>query len=936
MKNFLITILLLFSPTLVFGNQSPTASQVATNCSSWNKNLNCTMTNQQLVDNAVDQLMTGGGVSSVSNSDSTITISPTTGAVIVSRPAITGDISIPTSSNAATLATVNSNTGGFGSSTAIPNFTVNGKGLITAAGTNAVIAPAGTLTGTTLASGVVTSSLTTVGTIGTGVWQGTPVAYQYGGTGLNTAPSDDLAVGNGTGWTLKAIGSCSGSTNALSYNTGTHAFGCNTITPGTGTVTNIATTAPIAGGPITTTGTLSCNVASGSQPGCLSSADWTTFNGKQASGNYITALTGGVTASGPGSATATVVTNANLTGPITSVGNATSIASQTGTGTKFVVDTSPTLVTPTLGVATATSINKVTITAPATSATLTIADGKTLTATNTVNINTLTDGKMCTYTAAGTVLNCNTTIPTGTVTGSGTTNFVPKWASSTGLSNSQLFDNGTSVGINTSTPSSISGYKILSINSSGAGGGLLDFQTTGTSHGYIYNSGVGMNIDNLDNSHTYFHINSGTVADFTSTGSNLNGGIFSVGSATNYGSGIQVAQPGPALLRMIQTDATTHDGIWSFDAEGNNFYFGTSGQNYFQVVRDGGGIEQMNLMFGIVDSYQTMQVSPYTVGIKMPGGISPVSTLDVAGNVTLGADYAGVYAAPTNGMLMEGNLALGDLNGSFPLSILNDNFPQFNVASISDSPSGFTLETAGSGTPPTWGIYMYGTQPTNGNRFCIGQLGVSEPFCFTSGGSGGMIIGTGWTGLYVPPADGILVKGHAVFGGGTDNGYQLEDDGTALITGATSLSNKIINYNNITTVSNGVPSELGTVDLATQSAAISATTAYTPTATGLYRVSIYLQVTRAATTSSILGGATGAVITYNDGDGNVAQSDTVALASTAGTIVTTSATNTTGTNLTGTMVIYAKTGVAIKYAIGYTSVGTTSMQYAAHLKVEAL
>jgi len=42
-------------------------------------------------------------------------------------------------------------------------------------------------------------------------------------------------------------------------------------------------------------------------------------------------------------------TNANLTGPITSVGNATSIASQTGTGTKFVVDTSPTLITPALG-----------------------------------------------------------------------------------------------------------------------------------------------------------------------------------------------------------------------------------------------------------------------------------------------------------------------------------------------------------------------------------------------------------------------------------------------------------------------------------------------------------------------------------------------------------------------------------------------------------
>ncbi len=63
----------------------------------------------------------------------------------------------------------------------------------------------------------------------------------------------------------------------------------------------------------------------------------------------ITSLTGGVTATGPGAAAATVVTNANLTGPITSVGNATSIASQTGTGTKFVVDNGPTLIAPLLG-----------------------------------------------------------------------------------------------------------------------------------------------------------------------------------------------------------------------------------------------------------------------------------------------------------------------------------------------------------------------------------------------------------------------------------------------------------------------------------------------------------------------------------------------------------------------------------------------------------
>lgn len=60
-------------------------------------------------------------------------------------------------------------------------------------------------------------------------------------------------------------------------------------------------------------------------------------------GDQTITLTGGVTGSGTGSFAATVQTNANLTGPINSVGNATSIASQTGAGTKFVMDSSPTV-----------------------------------------------------------------------------------------------------------------------------------------------------------------------------------------------------------------------------------------------------------------------------------------------------------------------------------------------------------------------------------------------------------------------------------------------------------------------------------------------------------------------------------------------------------------------------------------------------------------
>lgn len=73
----------------------------------------------------------------------------------------------------------------------------------------------------------------------------------------------------------------------------------------------------------------------------------------------------------------------------------------TGTG-QPVMATSPTLVTPVLGVATATSINKVAITAPATSATLTIADGKTFTVSETLTLTGSSAGLTLTVPATGT------------------------------------------------------------------------------------------------------------------------------------------------------------------------------------------------------------------------------------------------------------------------------------------------------------------------------------------------------------------------------------------------------------------------------------------------------------------------------------------------------------------------------------------------------
>jgi hypothetical protein len=55
-----------------------------------------------------------------------------------------------------------------------------------------------------------------------------------------------------------------------------------------------------------------------------------------------------------------VIAPGNLTGPITSVGSATTVAAQTGTGSTFVMQTSPTLTTPNLGTPTAATLTNAT------------------------------------------------------------------------------------------------------------------------------------------------------------------------------------------------------------------------------------------------------------------------------------------------------------------------------------------------------------------------------------------------------------------------------------------------------------------------------------------------------------------------------------------------------------------------------------------------
>lgn len=540
--------------------------------------------------------------------------------------------------------------------------TLGTKNICLADGTNCGGAVGiGTVSGGTPGFMAVYTSNSTIGSnaqvfsIGNNIGIGTTTAntkLQVNGTVTATAFT-------GVASTATALAANGSNCSAGSYPLGVDASGavetCTAVTSSQFATQN-TTDASLAGGNLGIGTTATTTAALAVMNGNVGVGTWKPSQKVDVIGTVkATAFSGNITGNVTGNAD-TVTTNANLSGVITSSGNVTSITSQTGSGTKFVTDTTPTLVTPVLGVATGTSL--------ATSGnvgvgTTLIADGRLIVRGGNVGIGTDHPGtavdvsgtvRATAFSGDGSALTGVSGVITGLTPGK-----LTKAASSTTIGDSVVTEASSNIGIGSTTPGKTLDVQ-GTIRASGAiTGSTLSGTNTGdqtiTLTGNVTGTGTGSFTTSIANGVVTNPMLAGSITaaklvgtDIATVGTITSGTWTGTAVGTGYGgTGLSTATDDAVMVgngtlwqSKVQPDCQDSSGNhMNYNASTNTYSCGTSTTTGTVGWTDDGTVVRLN-------------TSTDNVGI---GTVTASTKLTVSGTVTAtaftGGDWTGT-AVPYN------------------------------------------------------------------------------------------------------------------------------------------------------------------------------------------------------------------------------------------------------------------------------------------------
>jgi hypothetical protein len=390
-----------------------------------------------------------------------------------------------------------------------------------------------------------------------------------------------------------------------------------------------------------------------------------------------TALVGtNISGTAAGLTAGNVTTNANLTGVITSVGNTTSIASQTGTGSTFVVSGSPTITTPviaqindssgneTLKLASiASAVNEISIENAATGNPVHIrasggdaSIGLHLVAKGASGYVNVTDGvdetKRLMFNASGGTTNTRTMLSstqtvdrtlslpdaTDTLVGKATTDTLTNKTITGGILNGTLGATtpstiaATTISANNGITNSGAGDQYITCAST-SGAGSLIADSSGTNNSYLYfRNGGGANprarllADNSDVLYIQTGASNTTRATFTSTGLNST----AIGATTRSTGAFSSVGVGMTAIYAMDLTVGASDGIRLNASSGQcNIFLQQAGVTNGYINAAGGAGTDLNIY-----ATRTLNLNGGTSGISMVGNTAVTGTLSATGTIT--------------------------------------------------------------------------------------------------------------------------------------------------------------------------------------------------------------------------------------------------------------------------------------------------------------